>query len=327
MARHVLAAALLLAVVLSGCSQSPQAGPVVSRVNPEATPEAPLPPPSDTPLTQRGIRWNHMPLTVYLSGDDPGYMEDTWEAFRMWENATGGLVSFRRVEDRRADITVIWPPVLSRVTGEHGLGNANTHFETFGPPSSPRTAMTSAVIELLTQSQQGAPLTHMDMTNVALHEIGHSLGLDHSTYPRSVMFTKVTTPSVSVNAPLEQDVAPLLPIYREKPRVDLLIAQGEASRVVQKVLTGDRHYLNIQFTVRNDGFLDSPPAELRIQADGRTVDERKTQEMKFGQRLNLSLRNVLAETAFQKVTVEVDPDNRIPESDETNNRLTLEVPP
>lgn len=85
-----------------------------------------------------------------------------------------------------ADITVQW---IERFPNER-TGQTDLTWNQLG-------RVNRAVITLAVQDRYGTPLTDRALLSVAVHEVGHALGLPHSASPADVMFPepRVTTPS------------------------------------------------------------------------------------------------------------------------------------
>lgn len=132
------------------------------------------------------------PLTVWIQPtarlDDwmPGYVDRVREAFQEWEDV-GIPLGFSFVDDSAdAEIHVNW-------------------IDHFSEPISGRTKwarddewlITDANIILAVHHHQGEVLDEEAMRAMALHEVGHLLGLDHTQDPTSIMAPKVRVRDLS----------------------------------------------------------------------------------------------------------------------------------
>lgn len=317
-----------LALLLSGCIQSPGPGGP-----PSASPfeEGPIP---ETPLSHPGGRWPTSTITVAVGPGPRGGPEAVREALRAWENATGGLLRFEEVpftagpqpEARTAgqttaeggrkstldgaDITVHFVERLSRTSTEE-LGDAQLQFVKVGN----RTLFQKGVIELLVRTPSGNPLTPADALSLAIHEVGHTLGLGHSASPGGVMAPRLPVPSTKARFPREQDAAPLKALYAEPARADLAVEIRDASRKT----IGAGTYLDIEFRVKSEGLLPAS-GTWRILAGGEEVRSEPLQELAPGRSLTLTLSNLKAPAGFTEVAVVVEPAGGVAEYDAENNR-------
>ena len=143
------------------------------------------------PFVTSGSRWDHLTVTYHFdsSGADlpaADAQAAVRAAFDRW--AAVSPLRFQEVASG-ADIQIGW------FTGDHGDGTSNA-FDGVGgvlahcfspPPAGGSRAGDLHFDEAETWTTNNPP-TGTDLLTVALHEIGHGLGLDHSSDPASVMY-------------------------------------------------------------------------------------------------------------------------------------------
>jgi hypothetical protein len=121
-----------------------------------------------------------------IAGWRPEYVRQVAAAFAAWGRA-GVPMQFRLVDDSaRADVRVLWT-------------------DRFAEPISGRTVwsrddrwwMIDANITLALHHNDGAPLDADQVRAIALHEVGHLLGLDHTADPANVMAPRVRVRELS----------------------------------------------------------------------------------------------------------------------------------
>jgi proline iminopeptidase len=146
----------------------------------------------DSALTRWPDRPADRPLAVYvatgagMTGWRPEYVRQVAAAFAAWARA-GVPLQFRLVDDSsRADVRVTW-------------------VDRFSEPISGRTVwsrddrwwMIDANVTLALHHSDGAPLDADQVRAIALHEVGHLLGLDHTADPGNVMAPRVRVRELS----------------------------------------------------------------------------------------------------------------------------------
>jgi hypothetical protein len=153
-------------------------------------------------IALQGFVWDHATLnTLVVSSDNeswwnPTYIDICLRAIGQWNDAINAFASnysdYSYMSNLRIqttvsnvslpgfDIYVTWTQMpLSNTSDEIGLSQII--------PNAQR-AIINSTISLATHAFHGQPLDSVDMQNVALHELGHSLGLGHCNNSADVMY-------------------------------------------------------------------------------------------------------------------------------------------
>ncbi len=154
----------------------------------------------------QGIAWDHSTLAVLIVTPQKSvnwwtssYLNATLRAIGQWNNAIhdfslnySGFNYLTKVtliptvaNTLRSgfDIYVNWTETSVDNTTEIGISRSVYRL--------PSTIINNTII-LSAEDSQGYVLNELDMQNIALHELGHSLGLDHSNYNHDVMYPTYT---------------------------------------------------------------------------------------------------------------------------------------
>jgi hypothetical protein len=154
-------------------------------------------------------RWDNRilrPVRVYLAAGgtpnfEPAYLDAVRSAFQRWQDA-GVPVRFKLDADSEsAEVRFEWRLQFEmQRTGQTDLTwDADGHLQT-------------ATMTLATFDPSGRPLATDDVRVVALHEIGHLIGLDHSSDSTDVMYATTKVRDLS-----PRDIASAVLLYELPP--------------------------------------------------------------------------------------------------------------
>jgi hypothetical protein len=157
-------------------------------------------------LQLQGFVWNHSTLNALIvTGDNESWWEPTFlntslRAIGQWNEAISvfaknnsdySYLSNLKIQPTVSkaiqpgfDIYVSWhESPFSNITDEVGLSQISTNYQN---------TITNCTVNLSAHTRHGDTLNEGDMQNVALHELGHSLGLGHSNYTGDLMYALYT---------------------------------------------------------------------------------------------------------------------------------------
>ncbi|MBE7706608.1 MAG: matrixin family metalloprotease [Cyanobacteria bacterium SIG30] len=151
------------------------------------------------------VVWNKFPLKVYI---EPS-ARYSWvnEAFRGWQKATKGFISFIMISTKpHADIVVSTSRENEATDGGYNLGYAR-----FIPRADGKIKQVEIVIRKINPNSK-ATYIKTDLINVLQHEIGHAIGLGHSPSCSDIMGTHCYSRSTSSISP--RDLKTLNMVYK-----------------------------------------------------------------------------------------------------------------
>jgi hypothetical protein len=156
-------------------------------------------------LEIQGITWNHAILNVLLIKPDnqswwnPLFLNATIRAIGQWNDAITYFSSNYSLYSYLSSVKLNW--AVSDVT-EDGFDIylswtkspiANTYNEIgLETSTSEGNVILSSNISLAAETSHGNSLNTIDMQNIALHELGHSLGLGHCNSTGDIMYPAYT---------------------------------------------------------------------------------------------------------------------------------------
>lgn len=160
-------------------------------------------------------------------------------------------------------------------------------------------------ILLIRESQCASP-------NVAIHELLHVLGFDHSSNPNNIMYN-----ISKCNQEISQDMIDKINyLYSFPSYADLSIEN------VSSVMRGK--YLDANITISNNGLIDSKNATLQIYADDKMIKEFEIKELEIGSGRKIFLSNIF----IFKINVEKLKFSIIynePELNKEDNEIILDI--
>ncbi len=133
-----------------------------------------------------------------------GYQEVIAMAFNAWASVSN--LSFKRVIDQKGDI-VIYGKKMDGPLGQLGYGRMGVKYLLDGDKTT--SYILSGTLYLDRDESWSLESGKVSLFSTALHEIGHILGLDHSSDPTALMYYKYT----GVDALQKDDIAGIQYLY------------------------------------------------------------------------------------------------------------------
>ncbi len=148
--------------------------------------------------------------------------------------------------------------------------------------------------------------------NIALHELLHALGFDHSSNKNNVMYGVVKCPQT-----MGQDIPSLInELYSYPSYPDLALENVSAS------MSG--RLLNLNLTIRNHGLKKSAEAEVVIYAEDKIIKELYLTPLEIGTGRMMLLTNVwVSKINFDQLVILIKAD--FDELNKQNNRVILQI--
>ncbi len=148
--------------------------------------------------------------------------------------------------------------------------------------------------------------------NVALHELLHAFGFDHSSNPKNIMN------SISkCNQVMGDDLINTInELYSVPSYPDLTFENVSA--------TMKGRLLDLNLSIRNNGLGDSKNSQLKIYIDGKEIKEIQVEGMEIGYGISITLENLLVkQIGVDVLTLKLD--YGFEELNKDNNIINLEL--
>ncbi|MBI2043238.1 matrixin family metalloprotease [Candidatus Pacearchaeota archaeon] len=148
--------------------------------------------------------------------------------------------------------------------------------------------------------------------NIALHELLHAIGFDHSTNPNNIMYNISKCSQV-----LGDDIPETInKIYSVESKADLSFENVSAA------IKG--RYIDLNATIRNNGLKISDNAKIMIFADDKLQKEVEIEPIQIGYGITLTFKNIFV-SDFNVKEIKVAINSSVEELDKNNNQIILET--
>ena len=149
--------------------------------------------------------------------------------------------------------------------------------------------------------------------NVAIHEILHTLGFNHSENPNNIMY-----PVTSCGQTIGQDTLDTInSLYSVPSLSDLLFTNVSA--------TMNGREINLQMVIKNYGLVDSGPARIIVTADGKQIQNISLDSLEVGNGRIITINNIFTlQRNIKEIRFFIESD--FEELEKTNNEAILNYP-
>lgn len=148
--------------------------------------------------------------------------------------------------------------------------------------------------------------------NVALHELLHVLGFDHTSKPSSIMYSVS-----SCSQEVDTEITELLNDLYSIPSYPDLSFQNVSATMHGK-------YLNVNMSVRNEGLSHSLKSKISIYADDKKIKELNVDALMIGHGRIISLSNVFVnKLSVQELKFSIE--SSFDELKKENNEIVLKI--
>ncbi len=148
--------------------------------------------------------------------------------------------------------------------------------------------------------------------NVAIHELLHVLGFNHSLNENNIMY-----PVSECSQTIGEDIPKLInELYSIQGNPDLSFEN------VSAIMRGK--YLDINMTIRNNGLKDSEATKIIIYADGKQIKDIDLESIEVGYGRIIKLSNIWV-SKISVNEIELFIDYGFSELDKNNNKIILKI--
>jgi tetratricopeptide (TPR) repeat protein len=179
----------------------------------------------------RVVRWSlaKMPLKIYVERSpmgirnfQPAFINQVNRGIMPWANALNHQLSYVWVNSsEQADIRISWINTID--TKGHSSDGGTAYTAGLTQPNTRGNQLHYMDVKIATFDIEGKPQTENIIASVAIHELGHALGLlGHSSHEDDIMCAS----NDSVTAPSKRDINTIRKLYRLPPDINNLPASS-----------------------------------------------------------------------------------------------------
>jgi hypothetical protein len=147
--------------------------------------------------------------------------------------------------------------------------------------------------------------------NIAIHELLHVLGFDHSENSNNIMY-EVSRCKQTIG---EEIPAEINRIYEEAPLPDLKLGEIE--------LQQRGRYLDFNVSISNQGLINSSRSKLNVYGDDKLIEEFEINALEPGSGMKLKTKNIwINQLRIENIKIKIESSE--PELSKNNNEIVLE---
>lgn len=265
-----------------------------------------------TPIFAKNLRFNHNFISYSIDeACDEGRVSDMVAAFNIFSSEVGIISFYEFPGDYDSDLGNVKSDIRVLCSDEFIKLDNNLFAAGEGGPSRIINSSGFKVIEEGKVILYNGADCHYPI--VALHELCHVFGFDHSKDPKNIMY------NVSrCDQRMSPDMGELIRrLYSIEALANLRI--GDVVGIVRG------RYLDFNISVLNEGLIAVDSVNLTILGDGEVINVVDLGDIDIGYGRTLRVQNMRVDSNVRKIDFVIDAENVVRELNENDNRISMSV--